>query len=167
MRRHHAFYSHWCVLFQFYLDRRRIPLTAFADKVGLSQQAIHAHVTGKARPPLDKVESWGPALGMTKAELEQFVMAAYEAHTPERVWARILELETRKDPPQPIPPDECAKTIAALVKTLKEAEAVFVRRSTLTEGSGGNLVAERTKVSRAMREAIERYDQPPSRGGGR
>ena len=98
---------------------------------------------------------------MSQTELDQFVMAAYEAHTPERVWARLLELEARKDPPQPLSPDDCANTIATLVKVIRDAEAVFVRRSAFTEGAGGNLVAERTKVTRAMREMIERFDRAP------
>lgn len=162
--RKHAFHSHWCVLLEFHLKRLRLSASAFATRVGRSQQIVNAYLVGRAKPPLDQMEIWAAMLSLRGAEREQFVLAAYEAWTPERIWRRLLELEARKEPaiPRPASPDLEWAVIADLVALLKDVEALFYTRTVPHE----KIPALRVRVGAAIRTALERHDRPPPPGSG-
>lgn len=163
MRRQHAFYSQWCALFDFHLKRLRWSASFFAQRTGRSQQAVHAYLVGRARPPLDQVPVWAAMLGLRGEERERFITAAQEAHVPPGVWKRLHELEKRVAAAQPATPAEAENrlrlaeaVIAELVELLRDIEAVFFARTVPVH----QVAAMRAKTEAATRRAIERYARP-------
>jgi len=160
------FYSHWCVLLEFHLKRKRLTGQAFADRVRKSQQVVHAYQTGKTRPPLDLVRDWAEALGMTPPEREQFVTAAYEAWTPGPIWAKLVELESRATGAAAHVREgtELANLRGAvdeILATLRDVETVFyVQR---VPGGLEEIRRKREEIGTAIRSILERHSKPPPR----
>ena len=162
------YYSHWCVLLEFHLKRKRLTGQAFARLVGRSQQVVHSYQTGKTKPPLELLREWTGKLAMTPMEREQFITAGYEAWTPGVVWAKLLELEAKamasaehvQDPGEV---GQLRKTIEALLVVLREVEAIFYARS--VPGGVEEIHRRRSEIGLAIREAIERHSRPPPRNG--
>lgn len=164
MRRQHAFYSQWCQLFDFHLRRMRLSATAFADRANRSQQAIHSYLVGRARPPLDQVPIWAAMLGLRGEERERFISAAMEAHVPEPVWRRMLDLERRAKAATPPSPSEletqlrlAEAAVAGLVDLLREIEDLFFTRTVPLD----RIRPVRDRLQAATRHAIERYAKAP------
>lgn len=170
MRQHHGFFSHWCNLFEFHLKRRQLNATRFALLVGSSQQAVHGYLVGKSKPPLCLVDTWAAKLGLKGPERQQFVTAAYEAHTPGPIWNRLLELEAEARG-LPAPSEsiagavdallESVAVVAKLVDILRDVEALFYARTVPL-----HLVpSKRVQVGSVIREAIVRHGKPPPSPG--
>jgi hypothetical protein len=165
MRREHAFYSGWCRLFDFHLKRLRWSAAAFAVKANRSQQAIHAYLVGRARPPLDQVPLWAAMLGLHGEERARFILAAQEAHVPEPVWKRLQDLETAARAVRlATTPDQRANelalaqaVIAELVQLLRELEGLFFTRTVPVD----RIPTVRATLMVATRRAIERYAKAP------
>ncbi len=162
MRREHAFYSRWCQLFDFHLKRLGWSASAFAVKANRSQQAIHAYLCGRARPPLKLVPVWAAMLGLRGNERDRFVSAAQEAHVPPEVWTRLRELE-RGVVVAPITDRELRDrltlaegAIAELVTILVEVEALFYTRTIPVD----RIRPIRDLLGTAVRAAIVRYAKP-------
>ncbi len=163
MRRQHAFFSHWCVLLDFHLRRKRISASALASKLGRSQQAISGYLVGRAKPPLDDMGKWADALGLGDAERQQFLDAAYEAYTPARVWARVVELSAAQAS-RPLPEakvaadlDRCRDVVAELVAVLTDVERIWFTRDIPT----ADIPKVRARIGVLTRRAIERYGKAP------
>lgn len=118
MTRRHKYEGYWCTLMAFHLARLRVSATELARRLGLSQQAIHTYLSGKARPPLKDLPKWCGALGLTAAECEQMLDAAYEAHTPAPVWEKLLALRKERDSRNRA---ECPPEILAELKRYRTA----------------------------------------------
>lgn len=111
MTRRNRYQGHWCALMAFHLGRLRLTGSAFAARLGLSQQVVHAYLAGKLRPPVADLPAWAEALGLSKAEREQMLEAAYESHTPAVIWDKLLALRAELDSERAskIPPDMAAE----------------------------------------------------------
>jgi transcriptional regulator with XRE-family HTH domain len=157
-------YSHWCVLLDFHLQRKRMSGQRFAHLVGISQQMVHSYATGKTRPPLDLVPQWANKLELNRGEASQFLEAAFEAHTPEPIWARLVALESGSMPPAQTDAaakrrsDLCQAALADTVGILKEVEEMFYLRLVPFE----MLRQKRETLGVAVRAAIERYSRAPA-----
>ncbi len=166
VRRQHAFFSHWCVLLEFHLRRKRLSASALAQRLGRSQQAISGYLVGRAKPPLDDMGTWADALGLADPERQQFLDAAYEAYTPTRVWARVVELSAAHAA-RPLPEakvaadlDRCREVVAELVSVLVDVERVWFTRDVPV----GDIPKVRAKIGVLTRRAIERYSKGPGTG---
>ncbi len=165
MRREHAFYSRWCQLFDFHLRRLGWSASAFAVKASRSQQAIHAYLCGRARPPLKLVPIWAAMLGLRGNERERFVSAAQEAHVPPEVWTRLRELERAVGVVAAPATDRELRdrltlaegVVAELVAILVEVEALFYTRTIPVD----RIRPVRDFLGTAVRAAIVRYARPP------
>lgn len=156
-------YSHWCVLLDFHLKRKRLTGQGFAHMVGVSQQMVHAYATGKTRPPLDLVPHWSVKLSLNAAEQHQFMEAAYEAHTPEPIWARLIALENGSVPTKSAERvqrecDRCHAELADCVGILRDVEDLFYARVIPFE----RMRSQRELVGVAVRQAIQRYARAPT-----
>lgn len=120
MTRRNRFEGQWCALMWFHIKRLQLNASAFAARVGISQQAMHAYISGKVRPPVDDLPKWAEALGLTALERDQMTEAAYESHTPALIWERLLDLRRQLDSERAtkIPPDTAAE-----LKRLRDALA--------------------------------------------
>jgi hypothetical protein len=164
MRREHAFYSRWCQLFDFHLKRLGWSAVGFAEKANRSQQAIHAYLCGRARPPLNQVPIWAAMLGLRGEERDRFIYAAQEAHVPELVWKRLQELERLARQAAVAVSDRelldrltlAEGAIAELVELLRELEALFYTRTIPVD----RIRAVRDVLGTAIRRAIERHAKP-------
>jgi hypothetical protein len=163
MRREHAFYSRWCQLFDFHLKRLGWSASAFAVKANRSQQAIHAYLCGRARPPLKQVPIWAMMLGLRGEERERFILAAQESHVPAQVWTRLVELErggTRAattDQTLMVRALAAESTVAELVELLCQVEALFYTRTIPVD----RIRPVRDFLGTSVRAAIVRYARPP------
>lgn len=121
MTRRNRFEGQWCALMWFHIKRLRLNASTFAARLGLSQQAMHAYLAGKVRPPVDDLKRWAEVLGLSALERDQMVEAAYESHTPAAIWERLLDLRRQLDSERAakIPPDTAAE-----LKRLRDALAV-------------------------------------------
>lgn len=161
MRREHAFFSRWCQLFEFHLKRLGWSASAFAEKANRSQQAIHAYLSGRARPPLAQVPIWAAMLGLRGEERDRFISAAQEAHVPPLVWKRLQELErAAKAAALAMTDAELRDRLALaegvvqeLIGLLRELEGLFYTRTIPVD----RVAAVRTQLGVAVRRAIERY----------
>lgn len=161
----HGFHSHWCVLLEYHLKRRRLNVSNFAASVGRSQQVVHTYISGRARPPLELVAEWAAVLRLTPAEQTQFVQAAFEVHTPEVIWRRLMELEhgaerrALSNASQEILAELAArqKAVAELVSILQDLEALFLLRTV----HHSKFAAEKHRLTHLVRVAIEKHAKPP------
>ncbi len=162
MRREHAFYGAWCRLFEFHLKRLGLPASSFAVRAKRSQQAIHSYLSGRARPPLDQLTIWAAMLGLHGEERERFVLAGAEAHVPQPIYRRLVELErlALEAKAAKAPPSELRDrltlaegVVAELVGLLRDVESLFFLRMLPVD----RIRAERQRLQPAVRRAIERY----------
>lgn len=161
MRRHHAWHSHWCVLFEFHLKRKRLTATAFAALAKRSQQSVHDYLVGKVRPPPDLMPVFADALGLRGTERDQFILSAWEAWTPEPVWKRLAAIEHKTmEPREPSKTEQelsiCTSVVANLVAILQDVEALFYTRTVPVH----KLRERREEIGLRLRGAIERYARP-------
>jgi multidrug resistance efflux pump len=67
----------------------------FAYQAGVSQQMLHAYITGRSKPPLDSLEHFCGILKLNDADRQQFVWLAQQPYTPSLVWERLTQCEER------------------------------------------------------------------------
>jgi transcriptional regulator with XRE-family HTH domain len=91
--REQKFYGPWCSFFQFCMDRAKLSQGAFGDLCGETQQMIYQYVSGRSKPPLDKLTLFATSLRLSKDDAERFIWLAHQAYTPTAVWTRIEKLE--------------------------------------------------------------------------
>lgn len=161
-----AFYSHWCVLLEFHMRRKRLTGQAFAAIVGKAQPVFHAYYAGKTRPPLDLLNSWAEKLGLTPTERDQFVTAAYEAWTPGPIWARLVELEARAFGAASHVRDnggvgELRRAVDEMMGALRDIEALFYSRN--VPGGVEGIREKREEIGQQIRRLLEKHMRPPPR----
>ncbi len=91
--REHKFYGPWCSFFQFAMDRAKLNHSKFADLCGEMQQSIHQYVTGRTKPPLEKLGKFAEVLKLNRADTERFIWLGHQSYTPSVVWERLAKLE--------------------------------------------------------------------------
>lgn len=161
MRRYHAFHSHWCVLFEFHLKRKRLTTVSFANKVGRSQQSVHDYLVGKVRPPPDLMTTFADGLGLRGHEHDQFIQSAWEAWTPPVVWKRLAALEAKSyETREPTSVEQdlalCRSVVRNLIDILLDVESLFYTRSVPLH----KIKEKRDELGTSVRRAIERYAAP-------
>ncbi len=67
----------------------------FAAAVGRHSGVVSRIRTGKLKPPLRAMESWGDVLRLSGARRERFIELAELAHVPQRLAFRYLAMQER------------------------------------------------------------------------
>ena len=73
-----------------------MPLRMFAALGETSHGHVSNILTGRRRPPLDKVAMWAELLGIDGEEREEFVRQAELMHTPAGVLAEYLRMRAER-----------------------------------------------------------------------
>ncbi len=89
----HKFYGPWCSFFQFAMDRAKLNGSTFADASGESPQSIHQYVTGRNKPPIERLAKYAEILKLNRDDAERFIWLAHQSYTPTVVWDRLSKLE--------------------------------------------------------------------------
>lgn len=77
------------------LKRSGLTLREFGARVGLSHTSIRKFRNGKLRPPLDQVDRWADAFGLSGDERAQFLLSAQMAHCPAPLVDLVADLQRR------------------------------------------------------------------------
>ncbi len=79
-------------LFRELIESTKLDQKEFAKKVGEDYPFLNNIVRGHRSPPLDRVEKWGTALGLDRAEAKHFFIMACIAHVPKEGQAAMAKL---------------------------------------------------------------------------
>ena len=91
-RRDHT--TAWCHQTIAYYRRRGWDQIEAADRLGVSQQMLSAYVTGRTRPPVERLGEWADTLRLSQEERRTWLWQALESHTPAVIWERLRDAET-------------------------------------------------------------------------
>lgn len=69
-------------LFDQHLRDRGLSVRAFAQQCGVAWSFIQRVRTGRAPPPLERLEAWADLLGLVGRDRQRFRNLAYWAHVP-------------------------------------------------------------------------------------
>ncbi len=89
----HKFYGPWCSFFQYCLDRSGTSQYLFSDLVEETQPSINQYLTGRSKPPIEKIVKYADVLKLNKDDRERFIWLAHQSYTPTVVWDRVIKLE--------------------------------------------------------------------------
>lgn len=161
MKPRHAYHSHWCTLFEFHLRRKRLSVSEFSRLAKRSQQSVHGYSVGKVRPPVELMDSFCDVLGLRGSEREQFRLSAWEAWTPEPVWKRLMDLESKTAPPRTQSQTEqdlavAQAVIAKLIGILRAIEDLFYARTVPMH----KIREARENLGLEVRRAIQNHAKP-------
>jgi transcriptional regulator with XRE-family HTH domain len=77
------------------LKRCGLTLREFGARVDLSHTSIRKFRNGTLRPPLDQVDRWADAFGLSGDERAEFLLSAQMAHCPPPLADLVADLQRR------------------------------------------------------------------------
>lgn len=87
-----ANFSPWCSLTLLHMERLGMTNADLAKIMRGSEFLVHSALTGRTKPPLDKVADIAGAIGLKGSERDSYVLEAHLAHSTKEVRDYIAAL---------------------------------------------------------------------------
>lgn len=91
----HQHFSPWCDRVLIALERKGLTNGEFAKMIGFTEFGVHSMLTGRTKPPIERLRKIASALGLTKSDADEFVIDGQLAHCPRDVRSLVGDLQRK------------------------------------------------------------------------